>query len=216
MKIFTFLFMVLAFYPLFAANCPLKDGDIIFIKSQSSQSKLLNLVTGSPWTHVGMLFKNNNKWDVIEAVQPVKWTSLYSFVRRSHQLHFEVKRVNFDFSSAQVKLVREFSEKLLNKNYDLIFAWDNERQYCSELVWKAYQFATSKNLGELQQIKDLKFDHPMVIAEAKKRFNNYGLEFNLEQWKNSQVITPVQMLDSPNLSKVTDQKKILELESCLK
>lgn len=193
--------------------CPLRDGDVVFIKSQTEQAKLLKLATGSEWSHVGMAFKKNQKeWQIIEAVQPVQWTSLYSFVRRSKNFHFEVKRATFDFDA---KKVMSYAEEHLGKNYDLIFGWDNERWYCTELVWKAYEKASKEELGRLEQVGDLNVDDPRLMSEAARRFKQYGMTFNAEEWKKTPVITPIQMMKAENLQKVLDHKNIDELKDCL-
>lgn len=208
------LFFLLISFNLYASgSCPLKDGDLVFIKSQSEQSKLLKLTTGSEWTHVGMAFKNENSWEIIEAVQPVKWTSLYSFVRRSKDLAFEVRRATFDFDAEKVK---SYAVDKLHKNYDLIFAWDQERWYCTELVWKAYKKASGEELGTLEKIGDLKnIDSPIIRQTAAKRFASYGLKYDHEEWKQSPVITPIQMMNAGNLEEVTDNKSIESFTDCL-
>lgn len=213
------LFFLLISFNLYAAgSCPLKDGDLVFIKSQSEQSKLLKLTTGSEWTHVGMAYKNENgpggpHWDIIEAVQPVKWTTLYSFVRRSKDLAFEVRRASFEFDPSVVK---SYAIDKLGKDYDLIFAWDQERWYCTELVWKAYKKASREELGTLEKIGDLKnIDSPLIRQTAAKRFADYGLKYDHETWKQSPVITPIQMMNASNLFEVTDQKSIDSFTDCL-
>jgi hypothetical protein len=206
------LFLSLSLSSFAYGACPLKDGDVVFIKSQTSQSALLKLTTGSEWSHVGMAFKGSQGWDIIEAVQPVRWTTLYSFIRRSRNLSFEVFRPNFAFNS---DLVRKEAEKYLGKNYDLIFGWDNERWYCSELVWKAYKNTTGMELGSLEKVGDLNIAHPQVISEARKRFERYGMAFDLQTWKQFDVITPVRMMSSPLLEKVLTGKNINELKDCV-
>jgi len=208
------LFFLLISFNLYAAgSCPLKDGDLVFIKSQSEQSKLLKLTTGSDWTHVGMAFKNEAGWEIIEAVQPVKWTSLYSFVRRSKDLAFEVRRATFEFDAEKVKT---YAVDKIARNYDLIFAWDQERWYCSELVWKAYKKASGEELGSLEKIGELKnIDSPIIRQTAAKRFANYGLKYDHEEWKASPVITPIQMMNAQNLEEVLDQKSIDSFTDCL-
>lgn len=212
--IFFFSFIMLLTKIALAGSCPLKDGDLVFIKSQSAQSKLLKLTTGSDWTHVGMAFKRTNGWDIIEAVQPVKWTSLYSFVRRSHQLSFEVRRATFAFDAEKVKA---YAEEKLHKDYDLIFSWDQERWYCTELVWKAYKKASGEELGSLEKIGDLKnIDSAPIRNEAQRRFTAYGQKYDHEEWKESPVITPIQMMKATNLYEVADQKSIEDFTNCLK
>lgn len=209
------LFFLLISFNLYAeVACPLKDGDLVFIKSQSSQSALLKLTTGSEWTHVGMAFKRASGWEIIEAVQPVKWTSLYSFVRRSKDLAFEVKRATFDFDAEKV---RSYAESKLGIDYDLIFAWDQDRWYCTELVWKAYKKASGEELGSLERIGDLKnIDAPAIRNEAKKRFASYGKPYDHEAWKESPVITPIQMMTSSKLVDVADQKDVEDFTACLR
>lgn len=185
----------------------------MFIKSQSSQAALLKLSTGSDWTHVGMAFKQKEGWEIIEAVQPVKWTSLYSFIRRSRELSFEIKRPTFAFDAKKVK---EYAETQLGKDYDLIFAWDNKRWYCTELVYKAYVHGAQEELGALQSVGELNLADPRVIREAKKRFEGYGMSFSLEEWKLSKVTTPVEMMKAGNLQKVINQSRINDLQDCVK
>lgn len=197
-----------------AGTCPLQDGDLVFIKSQSQQAQLLKLTTGSEWSHVGMAFKSKDGWDVIEAVQPVQWTTLYSFIHRSKDLAYEVRRANFPFDA---KTVKAYSEDKLGKDYDLIFSWDQERWYCTELVWKAYKKASGEELGVLEKIGDLKnIDSAIVKNTAKKRFDLYGLKYDHEEWKKSPVITPVQMLNATNLQEVGDQRSEEDFVDCLK
>ncbi len=208
------LFSLLISFSLYAGSCPLKDGDLVFIKSQSNQSRLLKLTTGSDWTHVGMAFKREAGWEIIEAIQPVKWTSLYSFVRRSRELAVSVKRPTFAFDADKV---RSYAEEKLGIDYDLIFAWDQDRWYCSELVWKAYKKASGEEIGALEKIGDLQnIDAPVIRAEAKKRFASYGIPYDHEAWKESPVITPVQMLKSQNLETVKIEANLEDLAACAK
>lgn len=208
------LFSLLISFSLYAGSCPLKDGDLVFIKSQSNQSRLLKLTTGSDWTHVGMAFKREAGWEIIEAIQPVKWTSLYSFVRRSRELAVIVKRPTFAFDADKVRM---YAEEKLSLDYDLIFAWDQDRWYCSELVWKAFKKTSGEEIGKLEKIGDLQnIDAPVIRAEAKKRFASYGIAYDHETWKESPVITPVQMLNAQNLEHVKIDSSLENLADCVK
>jgi hypothetical protein len=206
--VISFLIHTLAF----AGECPLKDGDLIFTKGQSEQSRLLKITTGSDWTHVGMAFKRKNGWDVIEAVEPVKWTTLYTFIVRSKDLSYTVYRPTFVFDA---KKVRSYAENKLGRSYDLVFAWNSDRWYCTELVWKAFKKASGEKLGELQTIGELdNIDSPIIMNEAKRRFKNYGLPYNHEEWKNEPVITPIGMMNASNLMKVDAPRE--DFTNCLK
>ena len=54
----------------------LKVGDIIFQSSNSGQSRAIQLATHSKYSHVGLIFNENDQWMVYEAVQPVCVTPL--------------------------------------------------------------------------------------------------------------------------------------------
>ena len=54
----------------------LKDGDIIFQTTQSSQSKAIQLATHSRYSHVGIVYFDKRQPMVLEAVQPVRVTPL--------------------------------------------------------------------------------------------------------------------------------------------
>ena len=62
------------------ANNLLKQGDIIFQTSLSSQSQAIQLATNSPYSHMGILFQESGKWFVFEAIQPVKMTPLDTWI----------------------------------------------------------------------------------------------------------------------------------------
>ena len=59
-----------------------KEGDIIFQTTSGQTGKAIQLATHSKFNHCGVLFLENNKWFVYEAVQPVRKTSLEDFNAR--------------------------------------------------------------------------------------------------------------------------------------
>ena len=61
---------------------PFREGDILFQVSTSGQGKAIQLATNSPYSHCGILFKDNNEWMVFEGVQPVKKTPLTEWIKR--------------------------------------------------------------------------------------------------------------------------------------
>ena len=46
----------------------LMEGDILFQISTSGQGKAIQLATNSPYSHCGILFRENNEWMVFEGV----------------------------------------------------------------------------------------------------------------------------------------------------
>lgn len=56
-------------------------GDLVFQQSRSQQSAIIGEVTGSRWTHVGVVFERRGRLWVLEAVSPVRWTRFRSLAR---------------------------------------------------------------------------------------------------------------------------------------
>jgi uncharacterized protein YycO len=175
-----------------------QEGDIIFQNSYSSQSRAIQLATHSNYTHVGIVFKNQQKWYVLEAVQPVKSTPLNVWIKNGQKEHFVVKRLkNADklLTIHALEKMKSVGQSYLGKNYDLYFGWSDERIYCSELVWKIYYQALGIEIGKLEKLGSFDLNHPEVKQKLKER---YGLQIPV----NEQVISPQAIFVSDKLEKV--------------
>lgn len=176
----------------------LRNGDIIFHRSQSSQSSAIQLATRSDYTHVGMVVYCNHKPYVIEAVQPVMATPLDQWIKRGLNSDYVVKRLkNADTlltASAKNKLNQEASY-YLGKDYDWKFGWSDDKIYCSELVWKVYQRALGIELCHPKKLADYDLSSPAVKQEIARR---YGNSVPL----NEPVVAPSDLFDSDLLVQV--------------
>jgi len=173
----------------------LHDGDLIFQTSTSAQSQAIQLATHSAYSHCGVLFKKKNNWFVFEAVQPVSETSLSAWIARGQKGNFVVKRLQDAdgvLTSATLRNLQKAGEQYRGKNYDLYFGWSDDRIYCSELLWKMYYQATKRKIGQLQRLREFDLSHPAV---QQKMLERYGNQIPLDE----QVISPVQMFNSPEL-----------------
>ncbi len=173
----------------------IKDGDIIFQVSTSSQSKAIQLATKSRYSHMGIIYAIENQFYVLEAIEPVSLTPLNDWIQRGLDGHFVVKRLRNSatvFSDTIKNKLKAEGEKYLGKHYDLTFEWSDDRIYCSELVWKVYKSACGVEIGNLQQLKDFELDHKTVREKLKQR---YGNKVPL----NEKVISPASMFDSHQL-----------------
>lgn len=184
-----------------SVDTELQNGDIIFQTSQSSQSKAIQLATHSKYSHVGIIYNNNNKFFVYEAVQPVKLTPLNQWINRGLNKHYVVKRLK----NAREVLTKEtladmkrIGEKYKGKSYDIYFEWSDEKIYCSELVWKIYKEASGIEIGELEELKDFDLTNNVVKQKMKER---YGNSIPMDE----KVISPSAMFKSDKLITVKEE-----------
>lgn len=156
-------------------NNLIKNGDLIFQTSLSSQSKAIQLATKSKYSHCGIIYKEANKFYVFEAIQPVKRTPLQKWIARGKEGKYVIKRLkNADkvltnTALAKMKLV---GNSFNGKNYDLTFEWSDDKIYCSELIWKVYQRCTGIEIGKLEKLRDFDLTHKVVKSKMKERYGN--------------------------------------------
>jgi len=184
-----------------ATEDSLMDGDILFQISTSGQGKAIQLATKSPYSHCGILFKENKDWMVFEGVQPVKKTLLSEWINRGDGHHFISKRHKHAASllTSEVKeKMKEEAKKLVGKNYDLTFEWNDDRIYCSELVYKIYQRGAGVSVGTLQKLQDFNLNSTVVRAKLKER---YGKHIPL----NETVISPGAIFADSNLVEILSE-----------
>ena len=172
----------------------LKNGDIIFQTSKSSQSKAIQIATNSKYSHMGIVYIKDDKYYVFEAVQPVKLTQLKDWILRGVDNHFVVKRLKERskyFTENNLKKMFSLCEKFKGKSYDIYFNWSDDQMYCSELVWKLYN-SIGVNLGKLEKLKDFDLSSELVKKKLKAR---YGNKIPYEE----SVISPASIFNSKNL-----------------
>ena len=124
-----------------------KEGDIIFQTSKSSQSPFIVLATHSRWSHCGIVVEKNNAFYVLEASSTVKLTPLKEFVNRGRFGSYKIRRV-FD------KPLKVKYKKYLGAKYDLAFKFDNNKYYCSELVYLIYKDQFNYSLGTPKKVSE--------------------------------------------------------------
>ena len=183
------------------SDTELQNGDIIFQSSTSGQSLAVQLATKSKYSHCGLIFKKGNETYVLEAVQPVKITPLKEWITYGDDGHYVVKRLKNDdevLTVAVIERMQAEGEKFLEKEYDLLFGWNDEKIYCSELVWKVYKRGANVEVGELQKLKEFDLSHPIVKQKLKER---YGNNIPLEET----VISPGSIFDSELLETVKEK-----------
>ncbi len=177
----------------------LAEGDLIFQKSQSQQSKAILEATGSEWTHVGILLKHKQAWFVAEAVQPVKETPIDTWIARGRNHEYKIFRFPL-LQASQLPLLYKTLNSYMGKNYDIYFEWTDDLIYCSELTYKVFQTVTGSGIGTLQKMKELRLNGPYVKALIQKRLTDTGRTLNPEEL----ILTPISQMMDPRLIFIQD------------
>ena len=176
-----------------------RDGDIIFQTSLSDQSRAIQLATHSPYSHMGLVLIKDGRPFVFEAVSPgARFTPLREWIARGEGARFVVKRLR-DASvlagpNGAPALLKAALE-LAGKPYDPYFEWSDDRIYCSELVWKAYERGLGVHLGRLLPLASFDLSSPVVKAKMAERYKDH---VPLDE----RVISPASIFDSPLLQEV--------------
>ena len=184
-----------------AAALEVREGDIIFHPSRSTQSLAIQQATHSRYSHMGLVLYSDGQLQVFEASARVKYTPLAEWIARGEGGHYVLKRLREAdrlLDELALHRLRAEAAPFAGRRYDLTFEWSDQRIYCSELVWKIYQRALGLEIGGLQQIRDFDLSSAAVRSKMHER---YGEQVPL----NEQVISPAAMFDSPLLVQVYAQ-----------
>jgi uncharacterized protein YycO len=179
----------------------LRTGDIVFQTSQSPASLAIQIATHSPYSHVGIVWVHDGRADVIEAIEPVRITPFAAWRERGVGGHFVAERLR----NAGNVLTPERAARLvataraeIGKHYDLAFAWNDARMYCSELVWKAYHRALGVDLGTPRAMRTFDLDNPLVQSALRQRWSG---KLPLDEL----MIAPSQIFESDALERVDER-----------
>lgn len=178
----------------------IQEGDMIFQTSQSQQCEAVRIATNSKFSHCGIVFIEKGKKYVFEAVQPVKYTPLEEWITHGKENHFVVTRLKNDsaiLNPATLAKMKAYGKSLNNKDYDLYFEWSDDKQYCSELIWKIYKNGAGIELCPLQKLKDFNLKDKRVQTILAER---YGNKIPLEE----NVVAPSNLEHSKIVTKIID------------
>ncbi len=177
----------------------LQEGDIVFSGSAAGQGAALRAATASRFTHCGVVFEKDGRFMVLEAVQPVRVTTLTAFIARSDPDAFTARRLKSAVDPAAWRKARAWAAAQIGRDYDATFRWDDQRFYCSELVWKIYQ-RCGVELCPPRRFRDYQLHHPEVQEIITRR---YGSIDALPA--DEKVVAPSDLAASPLLGEVPRQ-----------
>ena len=164
----------------------IKEGDFIFQNIHGKLFRVIQDVTGSPLTHCGIIIKKRNQWYVIEGIGPVKLTPLNEWVHRGIGREVVIVRLKEEYQKHIPEIIKA-SYQYLDRPYDIQYEWDDEKIYCSELIYKSVKKATGIKLAEFRKLGDMNWKpHEAFIRVLA------GGELPL----NRKMITPGDLLEA--------------------
>ena len=171
----------------------LQDGDILF--ESVPHSRLVDTIEGcthSPFSHCGIAHTTAAGWTVIEAAGPVREIPLPQWIKQSRDGHFvayRLRRPYRHFIPAMIAATRQY----YGRPYDIAYRFDDEKIYCSELIFKAYRAASGENLGQVQKLGALDWQ---PFQAAIERINGGPVPLERE------LITPRSLSEARQLERI--------------
>ncbi len=175
-----------------AQNGPIKEvkeGDVIFQTSQSQQSPLIQLATRSSISHCGIIIMKNGEPYVLETLKTLTTTPLEEFIARGKGGKYWLKRSNLE----NIKI--EY-EHYLGKPYDLAFKFDNDKFYCSELIYDIYKEQLGIELCKPKKVSDYFILGIDEIPQMERVMEKRGIS------KEQYVVAPVDVFESEYLKEL--------------
>ena len=178
--------------PLSAQDTPITDireGDVIFHTSQSSQSPLIQIGTRSHITHCGIVVMKDGKPYVLETLKTLVLTPLDKFIVRGKDGKYWLKRSDKE----DIKI--DYAH-YLGKSYDFAFSFDNDIYYCSELVYDIYKRQLGIELCTPKQIGDYLILGTDKLDKIEEAMSRRGIT------KEQYAVAPVDIFESEHLHNI--------------
>lgn len=190
--IVVFLFRGVLMEAMTASKGPVKDvreGDVIFQTSLSQQSPLIQIGTRSMITHCGVVVMRNDVPYVLETLKTLTLTPLDEFIARGKNGKYWLKR-------SEKENIKIKYNSYLGKFYDLAFKFDNDKFYCSELVYDIYLNQLDMELAKPKRVGDYLVFGVDRIPLIKNAMNKRNIT------KEQYAVAPVDIFKSKMLKKV--------------
>ena len=138
----------------------IKDGDIIFIKTNKANSFLPN--GNSKFNYAGVIFIENDVPTVYYATEPLKKCSVDEFKKMSIGGEYNIKRLieQEELTADVITKMHNWAKAKLGLHYDNQIKLNNDELYNAEFVWKVYKSCLGLPLSEPKEIKEYKIDDP--------------------------------------------------------
>lgn len=167
-----------------------RQGDVLFQALGGELCDVIADVTESPLTHCGMVVEKDGKLFIIEALGTVKYTSIPEWISRTGEfLHLRPEGIDEKKIAASALAAKEY----LGRPYDMQYELDEEKQYCSELVYKAYMKGAGVEIGEKIPLGEMNWKPNEAFIRRLA-----GGELPLDR----EIISPVSVTETKYLKKI--------------
>ena len=174
------------------ADFQLNEGDLLFQDLDSSAlCDAIELVTpgykGANFSHIGLIVSDDGKLKVLEAIPPkIILSEIDDFLNRSFDKDGKPKvivgRLKDEYNNIIPKAI-EFVNKKIGVDYDEVFLLNNEKYYCSELIYEAFE------KDSIFQLQPMTFLHPET-KEVLSIWEEYYSDLKVEIPQNKLGINP--------------------------
>ncbi|MEY2539277.1 MAG: hypothetical protein QOG67_3017 [Verrucomicrobiota bacterium] len=182
----------------------LRDGDIVFHDSGSEQSAVIKILTHSQYSHVGIYLTDAKGGFVYEAHNKVEKTPIAEWSDRPRHAKYPNKKPwralrlkdhPDGLSSTDAATLKAFfTPSIMGAEYDKKFQWSDDKYYCSELVWKAYNTLENREVGKKETFRAFDFSSKEATDLATARYGGVD-KIPLDEI----VITPQSIYSSDSL-----------------
>ncbi len=180
-----------------------QEGDILFQSlPHGALVDAIEGVTVSIYSHCGIVARKDGAWFVLEAIGPVKETPLDDWIRRGRGSYFDAFRLKPDLQP-KIPAILTAARAYLGRPYDNHYDFDDERIYCSELVFKAVRTATGVSLGKVERLGDLNWQPHEAFIRSIEGYVP----------KDREMITPRALSEAPELTQVFSKSAALKAEA---
>ena len=183
-----------------------RSGDLVFQDSSpiSGQAEAIKALTRSPWSHCGLYFERPGLGGVVvDGNGSGALLSWDEWSRRGKDGKFAIYRLKTGLNEDAIEKLWARARELDGRPYDLKFAWDDERIYCSELIWKACRDALDVELGSLQKLRDFELENRLA-RPLIERAGSWGTLENALAHGDEVVISPQAITKSSLLQRVDE------------
>lgn len=172
-------------------------GDIYFQSLPPSPLVLaIEGSTHSAYSHCGILNKKNGEWVIHEAIGPVRVTKIEDWILQGEEGKYDVFRLREKYRS-KIDAFLKATEPYMGRPYDIQYDFDDEKIYCSELVFKAFKKVFDEDLGEVVTLGELDW----------KPFEGLIRSIDQSLPLNREMITPRHLSEAHQLEQIYDSSR---------